>query len=372
MDSLVENVSRSEGVITNFSYTPNLTFEDTTIFSNISTTSNSILDYVNMVSIPICLITGVLGNTITIILMNTKTFSHFASKYFLIGLAIADTSVLLTQPFKNMFVIRYFGVDLRALSTIGCKFYFCVHRAGKMMSSWFVVYMALERLAAVRFPLKVKIWFSKRNTLIGVGLMMLLIIGFTAGYSYCTKIDQNNICNPDVYDRNDSSAVMLYRQMLNTGVTLYFIGPLVILLIATPTIIISLIKHEHDKAKLSQFNAKNALARPTAMLLSVMFAYIIFVTPIGVVRIIVNYHGVNLFAVKMTWFSTFRDISHFLELINYSINFFLYACTSRQFRRCLTLLLCTKKITNRQPDGSSTGSKSRSKTGAWFSKISSD
>ncbi|XP_052103497.1 nociceptin receptor-like [Mytilus californianus] len=137
-----------------------------------------------MVSIPICLVTGVIGNMLTIILMNTKTFSHFASKYFLIGLAIADTSVLLTQPFKNMFVIRYLGFDLRALSTIGCKVYFCVHRAGKMMSSWFVVCMALERLAAVKFPLKVKIWFSKRNTLAGIGLMLLLIIGFTAGFSY--------------------------------------------------------------------------------------------------------------------------------------------------------------------------------------------
>jgi hypothetical protein len=41
-------------------------------------------------------------------------------------------------------------------------------------------------------------------------ILYIVIGGFNAGYSYYTTIDENNICNPDVYDKNDSHAVLLY------------------------------------------------------------------------------------------------------------------------------------------------------------------
>jgi hypothetical protein len=52
-------------------------------------------------------------------------------------------------------------------------------------------------------------------------VLYIVIGGFNAGYSYCTTIDENSICNPDVYDKNDSDAVLLYRHMLNVGSSLY-------------------------------------------------------------------------------------------------------------------------------------------------------
>jgi hypothetical protein len=47
--------------------------------------SNNILDSVNMVLMPLCLLAGLFGNLVTIFLMNTKTFFRMASRYFLIA-----------------------------------------------------------------------------------------------------------------------------------------------------------------------------------------------------------------------------------------------------------------------------------------------
>ena len=206
------------------------------VTETVTETKNAIreLDYIETVVIIMCLITGVFGNSMTIILMNTQRFGNMSSKYFLVVLAISDITVLFTHPFKNMLVIKYLGQDIRSLSEIGCKLYYWVLKTGKMTSSWLVVCISLERLFAIKFPFMVKRWFSKRNTSIIICMLYLIIGGFNAGYSYCTNIDENGICHPDVYDQNDQASVALYKSIVKIGVSLYFIGPLIILFIEKP------------------------------------------------------------------------------------------------------------------------------------------
>ena len=350
-------VNSTIGPFSNVTVEPNVTFhcngtcltmpQNTTLEESVR--SNIIIDYMNMIAIPLCLLAGLFGNLVTIVLMNTKKFFRMASRYFLIALAISDISVLLTQPFKNMTVIHYFGSDPRALSEVGCKLYFWLHKTGKMTSSWLVVCLCLERLAAVKFPFQVKLWFTKNHMLTCIFILYIVIGGFNAGYSYCTTIDENSICNPDVYDKNDSDAVLLYRHMLNVGSSLYFIGPLIVLFTVTPVIIVILVKKSHQRKQLVHAHWKrNDVTRPTTMLLTIMVTYILFVTPIGIVRIIANYIGINLFGVNMTSFLVFRDIAQILELFNYTVNFFLYVCSSSQFRHGVLMLLCSHNSLKRQ------------------------
>jgi hypothetical protein len=61
---------------------------------------------------------------------------------------------------KNMIAIITY---IRAISSFGCKLSFWIFRTGKMMSSWFVVCICVERFVAVLFPFKVKILFMKRR-----------------------------------------------------------------------------------------------------------------------------------------------------------------------------------------------------------------
>jgi len=117
----------------------------------------------------------------------------------------------------------------------------------------------------------------------------------------------------------------------------------------TPVIIVILVKKSHQRKQLGHAHWKgNDVTRPTTMLLTIMVTYILFVTPIGIVHIIANYIGINFFGINMTSFLVFRDIAQILELFNYTVNFFLYVCSSSQFRHGVLMLLCSHNSLKRQ------------------------
>lgn len=82
------------------------------------------------------------------------------------------------------------------------------------------------------------------------------------------------------------------------------------------------------------------------MLVAVMVIYVLFVTPITALHNIAFYIGVNAFGEKTKRFLLFRDVAHILEQLNYTMNFFLCVCLSRQFRTGVSSLLQHKKIAN--------------------------
>lgn len=168
------------------------------------------------------------------------------SRYFLVALAASDIALLLIQPFNKMFVIKHFVRDYRALSAIGCKIFFWFFRTRKMTSSWFVVYLCLERFTVIQYPFRVKMIFSKRNCFVGIAMVYIVIGGFNAGWTYCSKIT-NSMCYPDLIDKTNPGEVTLYRNMLTAGSSHYSLILIIILVTVTPVIIISLVrtsKHE--------------------------------------------------------------------------------------------------------------------------------
>lgn len=303
------------------------------------------LEYVNIILLPTCLVVGVFGNLITIFIMNSKAFTKMGSRYFLAALAVSDVTLLLAQPFNKMFVLELFGRDLRALSEDGCKLFFWFFRTGKMTSSWFVVYVCLERFTAVLFPFRVKIFFSKRNCLIGIAAVYFVIGGFNAGWTYCSKIDSKGVCNPDSFDKKDPQAVTLYRSMLTAGSSLYSLIPIIIIVTVTPIILVSLVRRSKARKKLTNTKGNSSdLTRATTMLVSVMVTYVIFVTPITALHNIAFYIGVDAFGQNTKKFLIFRDVSQILEQLNYTVNFFLYVCSSRPFRAGVSQILRLDKI----------------------------
>lgn len=84
-------------------------------------TAIDVLSYINYFLLPLLLVLGLTGNTLTIIIMQTKRFTHLTSRIFLIALALSDSVLLLTQPFNKNFILTLFQTDLRALSNVGCK-----------------------------------------------------------------------------------------------------------------------------------------------------------------------------------------------------------------------------------------------------------
>ena len=111
---------------------------------------------VGKIAVPIITIIGILGNSMSIIIINQKYFRKQSISLILTCLAISDSMVLLLFVFNKKFMMEFLDRDARAISQECCVIFFWIFRTSKMTSSWFVVLISIERFIAVWFPFKSK------------------------------------------------------------------------------------------------------------------------------------------------------------------------------------------------------------------------
>ena len=271
--------------------------------------------------------------------MNSNSFSKLSARVFLIALAFSDTAVILTQPLQKMFIIKFFGRDIRAISSFGCKLSIWFFRTGKMMSSWFVVCICVERFVAVVFPFKVKILFTKRRSYVIIAIIFLALGIINFLWSFSSNVLKNGICVSEAIDKTDPREVLHYRIMLSLGFSLLVVVPVSILLILTPVIIITLRKQVLNRKNLTkQGKHDKQVLKATTMLISVIVAFVVMATPFGVFHVISFSKSKAIHEENTTLYEIGRGIAQILDQLNYTVNFFLYVLTSRQFRDAVVAL----------------------------------
>lgn len=302
-------------------------------------TAIDIISYINYFLLPVLLVLGLTGNTLTVIIMQTKRYTHLTSRLFLIALALSDSFLLLTQPFNKDFVLTLLGTDLRALSNVGCKAFFVIFKTAKMSSSWFLVFICWERFVAVWFPLKAKMICTKRVALVLILAVYVIILTYTSVWSYASQITQDGICHPDVYDKKNPAEVSRFGTFLLGGLSIYSMIPMCFLVTMTPMIAFKLTRQSQKRKSMIGKSAKKSTAqdtnRTTIMLVGVMVAYILLISPVTALHMSAFFLRVNAFGSNALGFLVFKEVSQILEQINYAINFFLYVLTSNMFRQGL-------------------------------------
>ena len=111
---------------------------------------------VGKIAVPTFTTIGILGNSMSIIIINQKYFRKQSISLILSCVAISDSMVLLLFVFNKKFMMEFLDRDARAISQEGCVIFFWIFRTSKMTSSWFVVLISIERFIAVWFPFKSK------------------------------------------------------------------------------------------------------------------------------------------------------------------------------------------------------------------------
>lgn len=300
-------------------------------------TAIDVLSYINYFLLPLLLVLGLTGNTLTIIIMQTKRYTHLTSRIFLIALALSDSVLLLTQPFNKNFILTLFQTDLRAMSNVGCKVFFVIFKTAKMSSSWFLVFICWERFVAVWFPLKAKMICTKRVAFCLILAVYFIILTYTSVWSYASQITPKGICHPDVYDKSDPNEVRRFGAFLLGGLSIYSLIPMCFLITMTPMIALKLTRHGQKRKSMIGKSARKATSqdtnRTTIMLVGVMVAYILLISPVTALHMSAFFLRVNAFGSNALGFLVFKEVSQILEQINYAINFFLYVLTSSMFRQ---------------------------------------
>lgn len=299
-------------------------------------------DILGMVMEPIFFTTGVVGNSLSIRVLLGKDFRAMPVSLTLVCLAMSDMTITILHPFNRSFFRKLLGVDIRSINgDIGCKLFFWGWRSAKMTSSWFVVFVCIERFLVVWFPLKVKQISTRRNTLCGLACIYIGICSLTGAWTFASGL-KNGACVPDMKSKGYEE---LTRVFLLTGTTVYSGLPSVLMIVFTSLIISKLFVSRRQRQKLSTTvsNADAATAKITVMLIGITIAYILLVNPHAILHNIAFATGKDFFESSSPMIKTGREIAQVLEQINYSINFFMYILCSTQFRARVADVLGIKK-----------------------------
>ena len=295
---------------------------------------------VGYVFVPLLLVVGVVGNSLTITVMTSASFRTLPVSKMLIAMSLSDTVVNLLFPFNKPFMSQLIGTDIRALSSGGCKLFFWTYRFAKTGSSWMVVMISFERFVAVWFPMKSKFIITERNVYIAMAVLYGVFAVFF-GY-WCSWADRV-IDGSCVINSRPAGFEIQSEVFLVLGLVLYSFGPSFFLVIINILIVYKLVRirkkispesniHSSSQTQPQRSTKSAGRSRTTIMLLSVAIAFVILVTPNAVAHIVSFVRKQEIFETTDPVMVFLREIVQILEQMNHSINFFLYILCSKRFK----------------------------------------
>lgn len=118
--------------------------------------------YLWLVVAPVLVLVGTIGNSMSLVILNTKSFRGTGTSFVLCSLAFVDTAVLYIGAF-----IRWVGYvsnhDIRSRTLISCKVYMFALLFLSQLSSWTVVQVTIGRAILACCPFRAKKLCSRRN-----------------------------------------------------------------------------------------------------------------------------------------------------------------------------------------------------------------
>ncbi len=322
---------------------------------------------------PVLIFVGVFGNTLSLVVLQSKYFRRAPSSFVLSALALVDTGVLLTGLFRNWISAITSGrVDIRQLSLVNCKIHFFFTYFLKQLSPWTLVLMTLERLTSVISPLKAREICSRRRM---ITAWFVIVAGLFALNSYAFKI-LGEVVRPVV----KGGVVVLEKACFYSRENFYFarfilpwldmvfgsIAPAIVIFASNIVIVYKVVRASRNRSE--QMSAKggdDTTQSLTAMLISISIVFLVTTIPATI-----YIAGLPLWPYTTRREKYRRNVAYTAVILTYyfnnCLNFFLYCLTGSEFRRALVAVLCCRE---KKPKG---GSQYTMTTKAGNSTISSD
>ena len=132
--------------------------------------------YFNMYITPIILLFGVIGNIMTLIVLQSRYYSSSPTCVGLSALTMADIGVILARGMSHWLVEAY-AVHLKLVSVLICKAIVYTVFVVEQLSGMFLMVTTIERFIAVWFPLKIRDWVTKKRMIVVCITVLILITG---------------------------------------------------------------------------------------------------------------------------------------------------------------------------------------------------
>ncbi|XP_035824630.1 rhodopsin-like [Aplysia californica] len=289
---------------------------------------------------------GFPGNLATIVtIVRMRHLGSFT--LYVVLLAVMDT---LSLAIKIMFY-QILGSGA-ALGTPGCKFLKFMGNYSSTFANWVLVLMAIERLLAVRYPLRVQKFLTCKRS-----VMIIISVGLGIGAAYAPII-------PIVYynEKADNCESLQNSHMphLMTWVntSLYAFIPFIILALSNILI---------GKAIRNSFRIRRALQcissdsfRPRCcdvsiqrqillMLFTSTFVFVVLLFPICAFVVTDHYWEVKPYTEEYDIKYLCQQIAFVLCDSTHAVNFYLYFLSARKFRKAFTQMPTCPKGSQGRP-----------------------
>ena len=327
------------------------TLNYTTVHNNLNTTTQGLqtaalsdlevlAGYIRKICLPIIFVTGIIGNSLTIIILGQKRNRISSTSLYLLSLAVSD---LITVIIGNLFVWiqTIWDFHIRDYNTFFCKVhvfftYLCIHA-----SSWILVLLTAERVLSVLRPHKVRILCCRRNALVAlaitIGCLALLnghfLVGMEQEYSYYTRRNCYGVGEGYINFINNIYPIVDF--------CVAFAIPCAFILVGNTIILFELAKMARRRKEMVASEQKtNSL---TVLLLMLNVLFILSTGPASIYFIIFPYlyDAASPSQIDLLYFIFY--IVNVLAGLNACMNFILYFLSGSKFRAEVKALLCCRR-----------------------------
>lgn len=310
---------------------------------------------------PVIVLAGLVGNTLSFVVMKSKTLRHKSYSHYLSALALFDTFTLIIRQVRT--VDEFYRRDganeiFRHFDDFGCKVFYYLEHVFYLMSHWLIVLMAVERLIAVCMPFK-KVAIRKQMgaTLTIFILFIMVCLSQVFRLIMIEHLPDTETCEAgdNFLDIYTSLHVYFYQW------TLAFVLPFSLVLACNLSVLYQIFKIKRDLKKKDKRNRQCRQARKnnktTCMLLTVSFTFIVTLLPLFTLTLVVE---ISVKRLGRDAYTLYRLLMPYIEacsalsLVNYAANFFIYILSGRSFRYELCRVFKRRRSTKRSFTGRST------------------
>ena len=290
---------------------------------------------------PVIVIVGIIGNILSFRVMKSKRLKHKSYSHLLCALACFDSLSLIGRQIDITNELVKWKLDhnmFRDFSNESCKVFKFFENMCYLMSAWLIVSIAFERLFAVCFPFK-KFLLRTQSGAIFTVLLLFALLSITQAFilvafgnidGTCTALEQHLAMYTKVY-------IYFYQ------FTLIFALPFLLVFCCNVMVIYQIYRIRREAGNTSA-SSERRTHKTTFMLLTISFAYVVFMLPLFVVSAIVHTNTGSMEGIMLTFkLKPFTEFFSVVSYMNYGINFFIYILCGRSFRVELRRLFVRKR-----------------------------
>ncbi len=292
---------------------------------------------------PILIITGIVGNLLSLLVM-VKSYMSISGRsitvLYLSILAISDTLVLIVGLLRH-WLLFLTHVDIRSFSNWGCKIHLLLLYWTTDFAAWVLLLVSIERVLSVLFAISSKRYltpFAGVISLIVISIILLAVnCHFLATYELVTYTDSYGefaICQ-----RVEKYVYFFSYVWPWIDFSVFCIIPFTIISVCNIAIIVKLC------CRKTNTNATSLrMSSITTILVLVSLYFLFALIPVEIYAVL-NSRWTNVSNVhSLSQVHLFYVIANILMYSNNAANFFLYCLSGPRFRRKLRTIFCLNRV----------------------------